>query len=853
MMYDINTVLSATTEYNQLKRVNNRFSGALKKYRNYTIAQFIYDYHHFLKGKEVYDKLMAAVAPDILNMDEDGNANVNRNEPVDKFSIEDLLQQEKRALPYVSNVHQSIGKLMDIAISQAISITVDHPQRPTSSNYGKALQMFFVEHLDRETIAARLNCSYENARKSFISNFITGHEYVEKISIDESFKKAVTSLVNSLLYCVCDSTFEDNDINTLEKREFACALAGKDFFNDMSEWGNVFVVTDKDAISVTKKHLASLKQVICSAIVPIKFSDLIERTKTHFITKNNPASFNPQIIERFVNSHPWIEKDDKDKYYISTPHLILDYQRQGRIIYEEGGDLIHYSEVKKRYEAIYGETYRTNGVNSYYLGNRPEHDFFPYGRTGQWYYSENGTPLTTPNEAITKFVDKTIAFYWTDLSEVVSELLRSNKNLNKRRIRLELTNLCYTDKANPDHFVKKGEENNYPEFCWNKARQSRVNWMVNYVYELLKDKPEMKMPWTDFEKQFMEAIKETGRTTQVLETLKYSYSGPADKERLFIRENDIISLNEEVFRNAYNSDLSMVGLYRKHLEYYDSIFSLAITELRKQPENSMALVDFIALAVDTIESEGTVDSGYIRKIFERNDNLPEGLSRYNKDGSVFIKLDLAVADAETKNDIQYEVSIGPADDSQIAPSLVVSNTTREPVTFATIFNWDDVKKALQKDLCFYNRWFDGFTSDEVLDFFVEKISKSQNYNLNHVLPQIIYEFHYARIGRYDLYQYIRNLPIAFEALLREIYESCHRPIQAKGIYELCREGFTEYADAIRDKDKNGFGGILCDLVYKRNLLVHGKNLELSIVTLNKNIVEYIALFVYTVKKYALIE
>ena len=156
-------------------------------------------------------------------------------------------------------------------------------------------------------------------------------------------------------------------------------------------------------------------------------------------------------------------------------------------------------------------------------------------------------------------------------------------------------------------------------------------------------------------------------------------------------------------------------------------------------------------------------------------------------------------------------------------------------------------------LAFYDRqgWYEGITSKRVLDKFEAVLAGSNNYNLNHIVPQTIYEFHYARTDRYDLNQYMLNLPIAFEALLREIYESTHRPIRVNGIYELCKEGFHDYAVAITSKEKRGFGRILNDLVHKRNLLLHGSNLELSIVTLVQNIVEYIALFVYTVDKYAL--
>ena len=849
-MYDHSTILSTIKEFNQLRRESQRYSSSLSRYTYYTVAQFILEYNtNGLKGKAVYDKLMKIIAPEELLPKEMIKVAPKANE---RFSIEDLLTHKKREIPYVSNMHESVGKLMDAAISQAIEILLFHTKSAIHENYGRALHCFFNEHMSKEEIAKKLNCSKENVRGFIIGAFIRGEDYSEGIVISSEFKQRVKDMMNSLLYHACDSAFEENDIDSPEKIEFVCSLAGLTYINDVKEWGNPVIVTEDSGKGNTRLHLGSLKQAICNAIVPVSLSDIVERTKADFSEKNDLTLFNSKIIEGFVVSHPWIEKDDEDRYYIQTRYLERVYQRQGRIIYEEGG-LIHHEKVKSIYETIYGETYKIKGIQSATLRNRPEHDFYPYGKTGQWYYSEDGSQLSLPIKAISKFVDEHIHFYWKDMAEVVSQLTKVNKNLTARCIRSGITNLCYVDSQDNNHFVKKGEEDNYPQFSWNKGKQNRTNWIINHAYEILKDAPEKKMAWDAFEKQFKDDIIETGRPLKVIEDLKNKHSGEDESKYIFIRKDGYISINEDVVQNDYNGDLSMVGLYRKYPEYYNILFSLAMTELRKRSDNKMLLTDFINLAVDNIESEGKVDGLFVRKAFRYNDNLPDGLSRYNDKGSVYIKLDIIAADEEVKDEPQYEITAVSSDNTQSVPALVISSESREPVTYSTRYNWEDVKTALQKDLVFYNNptWLDGITSDEVLDHFINTISNSNNYNLNQMLPQIIYEFHYARIDRYDHIQYIRNLPIAFEALLREIYESCHRPTHSKGIYQLCEEGFPDYAQSIKFKDKRGFGRILYDLVHKRNLLLHGMNLELSPVTLVQTIVEYIALFVYTVDKYAL--
>ena len=846
-MYDKSLILSTIKEFNQLRRVNQRYSDALLQYQHKTIIQFIYDYNtKGLKGKAVYDKLMAAIAPEDLLPE-----SLKEKAPIERYSQEDLLSLKEKELPYVSNVDQSIGKLLDIIINQAIVI-LEHNSSATSNKFAQVLRLFFLEHKSIDDIAKDNKDTKWNIQGNILNKFMKGGKYHAHIVISNDFKRRVQNFMDTLLYKTCNTAFENNDIDSLEKISFALHLSGYDMLDDMKEWENAQILIADSTKNITRQHLISLKKAICEAIVPVSLPTLIDNTKADFITKNDSKDFNQQIIESFVQENPSIKIDDDGRYYILTQELSSKYQRQGRIIYEAGG-LIHYKEVKARYETIFKESYDTPGIQNN-LAMRSNYHFIPYGGSGLWYYSEDGTKLKPANKVIAKFVDENICFYWKDLADIVSQLLKIRK-FTKRQIRAQITNLCYVDTNDNDHFVKKGEEGNYSSFSWSKGRQNRTNWCVNHAYEMLKDAPNGEMNWTDFEKQFKQDLIETGRPMKVVEDIKYRHSGTADEECVFILENDVIRINEDVLQNKYNGDLSMYGLYRKSPEYYNIILSFAMTELRKQQDNKMLLVDFIDLALNNIDSEKkNIDESYIRKIFETNDYLPQGLCRYNDNGRVYIMYDKVAVNEDTKDDPQYNiVSTQPTDDTQAAPQLTVSTDTRMPVTYTTRFNWDDVKKALKTDLAFYDSpfWYQGITSDQVLEKFVKVLSSSKNYNLNDLVPQIIYEFHYARIDRYDHYQYIRNLPIAFEALLREIYESSHRPIKTNGIKELCEKGFTEYDNALSYHDKKGFGRILNDLVQKRNLLLHGVNLELSPVTLVQNIVEYIALFVYTVSKYAL--
>lgn len=859
MKYGLQTVLRTIPEFQQLKKSKKGYAGPLGFFNNKTVGEFLDSYEkRGQKGRAVYDDLYRILAPEKIEEE--------KHEPIvrikvapskpEKYCDEDLMGQSPKILPYVSNVHQSVGKLMDIAINQAIMI-LKHYHSPVYQKYADVLSQYFHDHKSVKNISKSFKDTDWNIRGNIIKKFMNGKEFPGEISISDYFRCRVADIIKPKLNQACEATFEENDIDTPEKIDFAINLVGGyDMLDNMEEWGNAKILIADSTMGIVKPHLTSLKKAICAAIVPVPLARIIEVSKADFLSNKGNAglAFDEQIIKSFADSHPWIQTDEEGRYCILTKKLETTYHRQGRIIYE-AGEPIHHTRVREIYKSIYGEDYKTKGIQEN-LKKREEHDFFPYGKSGLWYYSEDGLEIKPANKVIAKFVDEHICFYWKDLAVVVSQLCRVNKSLSKPQIRAQVTNICYVDQNDHDHFVKKGEETNYPSFSWSKGRQSRINWLVNQTYEILNEAPDGKMLWAEFEKILKADILETGRPLKVIEDVKYKLSCSPDdntKRLFFLRDGKYIWLNNDVIQNDYNGDLSMIGIYRKYPEYYDSIYSLAMSELRKHQDNKMQLTDFINQAIESLKSDDiSIDSPYIRKMFENNDSLPNGLSRYNDNGTVYIKLDIAVVDEETKDDVQYDITMTSAGSDDVMPSLIVSDTQRQPVTYATKFNWSEVKQALRKDLSFYDSpyWSEGITSDEVLDNFVHFISSSTNYNLNRVLPQTIYEFHYARIDRYDLNQYMLCLPVAFEALLRCINDSKNRSTDGRGISQMCEEWFPDYWRAIKHKEKKGFGKILNDMVHKRNLLLHGNSLELSPVTLVQNIVEYIALFVYTVNKYA---
>ena len=112
MKYGLATIMRKIPEFNQLKKTNPRYSAALKPYNYRTVEEFIQDYEgKRLKGKKVYDELFKLLSAEKLETEPLGPAVRVKVKPSmpERYSMEDLLTHDYRVLPYVSNIHQSIG------------------------------------------------------------------------------------------------------------------------------------------------------------------------------------------------------------------------------------------------------------------------------------------------------------------------------------------------------------------------------------------------------------------------------------------------------------------------------------------------------------------------------------------------------------------------------------------------------------------------------------------------------------------------------------------------------------------------------------------------------------------------
>ena len=139
--------------------------------------------------------------------------------------------------------------------------------------------------------------------------------------------------------------------------------------------------------------------------------------------------------------------------------------------------------------------------------------------------------------------------------------------------------------------------------------------------------------------------------------------------------------------------------------------------------------------------------------------------------------------------------------------------------------------------------------NKAISVFFNFIRNSKNANLSSKLPHNLYEFCRARNNRFDLDTYVSNLAIFYEGLLCDILNRKQK-LQPNSSFREIALKFPDLAHALKAPHPEGFEKIFDDLYNKRNMVVHGYSLDLNTAETAKCILDFTALYIFTVAKYA---
>ena len=804
-------------EFLRLKSIK-KYAAALGRYSKYTIDEFIYAYNNKgLKGKEVYDSLMKVIAPDMISDDSQEtivDQNLNTVFP-SSFSADTSLTEAYKQM--IKELLQYLGQISKI---------------PKNAKRETICNLYFNQHYTPREIEKAAHVSITTINDNFLVPLFRNGE-VDQISLNPAFKAAIDQCLANALYSPKEELqkklqLSDDDLSQL------LYLFNYSIFED-SEKGQNAIIIYKGDVQRVSDCLTKLYSILNDELLPIPKQNLYEKLSNIII----PDNWLPDYIDKVILTHKSIATNSEGQISLKDEALKSASQRIRRIVYKSPSHTARKDDIIVSYKKMY------DGEEPSFIQNLlKDMGVFSISHGGVYQYSKDGLQPVTVHEYIDQYIAENILFKWSDL---LKEIKKINPSLLEKSEKSYTTKRCTSCSNDPDILVLKGHESEYPQYNWRTPRMmNKTNVTINKAVELLRAKGDDGMSYVNFTRELNKILVANSIATNSTKDVIRKYTNGDTK--IFILENDNITLNNKVLADVA---LDYIGLGYKYSDFYLSIYSLAISELKSKPDYKILRSDLVTLANSQISDE--IDGRIVNKAFIDRAK-PDMLIVEGTGKSAYICLDIAKLASETSKDKQYKV----ADDditnqNESTPTMVVDTTPRSATTYRQLFNWADIISMLKRELRHYDKpyFYPDITSDDVLDKFQRFMSQSDNVYLNQLIPQAYYELNYANVDRWSSYDYRSKMARAFESLLTDIYfQNRGVESQTKGLWEILELAFADYMKARKTYDRNGFNGIFNNIYNDRIRFAHPTASEMPTLSDNiKAIISYMALYVYTVAKY----
>ncbi|SFC46139.1 hypothetical protein SAMN04488494_2145 [Xylanibacter ruminicola] len=820
---DINALVKSFPEFIKLKQ-ERKFSGPLARYANKPLSVFIYDYNNTrgMKGKEVYDRLMMAIAPGYISDDPKDSAESIK---------EDNLEPLYTVFPSSFDPSVPLGRAYKRMVSELISYLEATSAKPKNKKRALIAELFFNKHMSDKEIMEKASVSVPTIKDNFLNPLFSIGQ-VDEITLNPAFVKAVAEYFSTIYYSPVSNVknevgLEDDDLSRF------LWLFGAEIF-EKEEYNQPQIVIHRGDLLRVSDCLYWAYEVLSDAVLPIPEHVFLDRLEKVL----DKDKWLPDYIKVIIDTNESFLRDSGGLLYLADEDLKRISQRVCRIIYNSPGHTATKKNILAAYSKIYGKE------PSAFRYNEMKEKHFMVISDGVYKYVPDQTKPTTTHDYIDDYISSKVLIRW---SELLNEIRKINPALNERSERAYTTGKCSICSSDSDILVLKGREGDYPQYKWNaKRKMDKTNFFINKAVEILKNHPKSELSYKDFLSELNGIIRKNGYSDHTTGTVISKYTN--EDPKLFIKENEMIRLDENVLADVA---LDYIGLGYKNADFYMGIYALTISELKSRPDHRILRSEIVPLANAQISDE--IDGRLVNKAFADRAK-PDLLVVDGMGVNTYICLDMTKLASELAENKQYKVDVDDdANQNESTPKMVVDNTPRPDTSYRQVYNWNDIVVMMKKDLRHYDKpfFYLGISSDDVIEKFHKFMSKSNNVYLNTLIPQAYYELNYANVDRWSSYDYRSKIARAFESLLMDIYYQ-NRGVesQTKGLREIMELAFPDYLKARKTFDRTGFNGILNDIYNDRIKFAHPTTNEMPTLLSNiKAFISYLALYVHTVAKY----
>ena len=702
------------------------------------------------------------------------------------------------------------------------------------------MHLAFVEKNSLDEIAKKIGRSKESVRQTIMDDilkpFLSGNLLFNNIKLKQDIIEKLNQLKSDYIF---KEDYLATNLIGEDISENVSKVLGIDFI-DIIE-GVKFTIPIDTKITYNKVLSITLNE-LRDAIEFKNASTIFEKVINH--EELSHLDFDSQFINNILLCEKIVRLKD-DKVQIHEHLLSTNEQRIARIIYD-----INIPVTREKVLEIYKSKYGINITTGFSILDK-------YGikntKSNLWEYVgdaiENIAKLEPIEQRVAEYAKNIKCFHFNDLIKWLTE--QNYIISTESTIRTYITNVCTPSNNDNNLFCHKDFTGEFPQYKWREIpRDGLSNWILTQLNTMYIDSNSESLKMSDIIKYIEDKSTNTEYNHRIRERIKFVINAYSGEDFPFLIRDEYVLKNLLVHQNT---NFDIIGFRGRNLPYYSQIRALASNALKHTEDGRLKLVDFIKMVNDS-GFDKTLNRKTIINAIEstRLPNCNVILKTY--DNIKYLENIQPISNDEVSTEPNYIVA--PSNEDINIIKVVENNqlTERSNIIYRQPIDWDKLTHALNLELSYYNNWFQNECDHDVsygVDLFISYIKQSNNNNLNHTLPRNLFEYWYAHIDNYDRSTYLSNISIFYEALLTDIQRRKGYDVPKSGLYEISMNfPYLRNAYTLDFREAKGFAKIFKNLSYQRNKYAHGNAVELSARGIAQSIADFIALYVFTIVKYA---
>lgn len=415
---------------------------------------------------------------------------------------------------------------------------------------------YFVDGMDPDEIAARHDVVVETINvqvRKFVDRLFQPLKEREP-RLDEAYKNEIAGVRHNILGKKLQDVEKEIGLSHDLKKRFLTRFLKIDI---MKLDSGIELMVNSESVTQTRKALNVMLQMLKKEFKWTPVALLFD-----YLGESLEDEQKERLLDAYFKSLDIFEWEN-DKIRIRQEKIELEYVRQERIIYESEQPL-NSSMIRKIYEETYGEPMKEFNAN--YLG---QNGFVCVGTF--WTY---GRQISSVTEIIEDYVERNR--YRVKLSEVKAIVRVKKLEVEDSTIETYLSQICYRSLNDPDDFVHKEHEADYPDFR-RRARKTRgqENKLVNALWHHLEDKKDGEN-LKDTLRWARNFALENGLNGGVVNQIVYHYTSPTNQA--FIVTDGKISCNPQFDPEI----LKFSGLGKTKKNYAQKVIDISVAKLLEE-------------------------------------------------------------------------------------------------------------------------------------------------------------------------------------------------------------------------------------------------------------------------------